>query len=344
MLETRQSLEVALARGLPPSCVESNGIHPVRAQRPARFRGASTPLALLFLVASSLSAPAHDLLTTDPGPQSPQELVRAWSFEPGVVALLLPLAWLYFRGVRRLRSYKRETACFALGWLTIAAALISPLHAWGQALFSAHMVQHEVLMLIAAPFLVMGRPLVPMLSALPRPWAVNMAALWHSTKGHVWLGWIARPLGAWAAHALILWAWHAPSLFAWTLRSKPVHTLQHVSFLGSALLFWFALFHGPQRQRGYGTAVLYLFTTALHTSLLGVLLTLSRKPWYEPYLFTTAAWNLTPLEDQQLGGLIMWIPAGVVYLISALVLFGLWLQQSEARSSPMPLGVSRGQP
>jgi cytochrome c oxidase assembly factor CtaG len=316
------------------------------ALKPARPLATRTCLAVSCLLAASLPAHAHDLLAGDPGPQNTQELLRAWSLEPGVIALLLPVAWLYARGLRRMRpagSYARESVCFAVGWLTLAAALISPLHAWGQALFSAHMVQHEALMLVAAPFLVMGRPLVPMLCALPRPWASCLAGLWHSSRAHWWLGWLARPLGAWSVHALVLWAWHAPLLFAWTLRSKPIHSLQHVSFLGSALLFWWAVCHGPQRHRAYGTAVLYLFTTALHTSLLGVLLTLSKKPWYEPYLLTTAAWNLTPLEDQQLGGLIMWIPGGVVYLIAALALFALWLQQAGPRvAEPLPAAPSTG--
>ena len=111
-----------------------------------------------------------------------------------------------------------------------------------------------------------------------------------------------------------------------------MHAAQHASFLGSALLFWWALIHGKHRTIGYGLAVLYMFTTALHSGLLGALLTFARSVWYPSYLQTTEAWGVTALEDQQLGGLIMWIPAGLVYIIAGLALFAGWLREAERRS------------
>jgi putative membrane protein len=104
-----------------------------------------------------------------------------------------------------------------------------------------------------------------------------------------------------------------------------------VSFLFSALLFWWALLHGRARMRGYGMAVLYIFTTALHTGALGAIITIANHPVYPVYETTTRAFGLTPLEDQQLGGLIMWVPAGLVYVAVALALFAAWLRESEAR-------------
>jgi len=148
---------------------------------------------------------------------------------------------------------------------------------------------------------------------------------------------ITNPFVAWLIHAVVLWTWHAPALFPATLESDFVHTLQHVSFLGSALLFWWAIIQGRQRVLGYGVAVLYLFTTALHSGLLGALLTFSRAIWYPIYGETTAAWGLTPLEDQQLGGLIMWIPAGLAYIIAGLALFAGWLRESEMRTAKREL-------
>ena len=109
----------------------------------------------------------------------------------------------------------------------------------------------------------------------------------------------------------MLWTWHVPVLFQATLDSEFVHALQHASFLFSALLFWWAILHGRVRAVGFGVAVLYMFTTALHSGLLGALLTLAGTVWYPIYDSTTASWGLTPLQDQQLGGLIMWIPAGL---------------------------------
>jgi cytochrome c oxidase assembly factor CtaG len=120
-------------------------------------------------------------------------------------------------------------------------------------------------------------------------------------------------------------------LYQATLGGETLHTLQHVSFLGTALLFWWALLRGREGRLGRPAAVIYLFTTAMHTSLLGVLLTFSERLWYPLYDATTAPWGLTPLEDQQLAGLIMWVPAGVSYLIATLGLAATWLKESAAR-------------
>jgi putative membrane protein len=193
------------------------------------------------------------------------------------------------------------------------------------------MGQHEVLMLVAAPLLVLGRPLVPFLWALPVPWrraagAAAKAPWWQA----VWRA-ITNPLAAWAIHAAALWIWHAPALFQATLESEWMHTLQHLSFFLSALLFWWALVHGRSGLMGYGAAVLYVFTTSLHSGALGALLTFATRLWYPAYATSTQAWGLTPIEDQQIGGLIMWIPAGLVYVVAGLALFAGWLRESDRR-------------
>ncbi len=112
-----------------------------------------------------------------------------------------------------------------------------------------------------------------------------------------------------------------------------MHTLQHASFLGTGLLFWWALFHGREGRMGYGAAVFYLFATAMHSGALGALLTFAPSPWYPAYDGATAAWGLTPLEDQQLAGLIMWIPAGLSYLVAGLALVAAWMRESERRTA-----------
>lgn len=274
------------------------------------------------------------------GPQNWSELAHAWSFEPGVVILLTLSIWLYVRGSVRLWRTTRfglgiratEFFCYLSGWLTLFVALVSPLHPWGSVLFSAHMTQHELLMLVAAPLLVLGRPMIAFLWALPAGWAPRLNQITNVAWWRALWAFITNPFVAWLVGAVVLWTWHAPALFQATLESNFIHSLQHASFLGSALLFWWAIIHGHQRVLGYGVAVLYLFTTALHSGLLGVLLTFSRSVWYPIYGETTAAWGLTPLEDQQLGGLIMWIPAGLVYIIAGLALFAGWLRESEVRA------------
>ena len=107
--------------------------------------------------------------------------------------------------------------------------------------------------------------------------------------------------------------------------------LQHVSFFGSALLFWWAIINGQRGAASYGAGILYLFTTSIHSGILGAFLTFTTRLWYPAYADSTAAWGMTAIEDQQLGGLIMWVPAGIVYIVAALLMFAGWIRESEKR-------------
>jgi len=274
-----------------------------------------------------------------PRPANWHELWRTWGWEPVSWIVLILTAILYTIGLRRVWRSSRigggvkrwEAGCFAAGWIALFIALVSPLHPWGSVLMSAHMSQHEILMLVAAPLLVLGRPVLVWLKAIPAAWAASLGRL---ANRNGWLAtWraISNPLAAWLIHAVALWIWHIPSLFQATIDNDLVHTLQHASFLGSALLFWWAVMHGRQRAAMFGMAVLYMFTTAMHSGLLGVLITFADTLIYPAYRDTTQSWGLTALEDQQLGGLIMWIPAGIVYIIAGLAFMTGWLRESERR-------------
>jgi putative membrane protein len=273
-------------------------------------------------------------------PHTWHDLWHTWSFEPLVVISLILTAGLFGWGVRKLwrhsgtgKGIRRwEALAFAGGWFALFVALVSPVHAWGRVLFSAHMTQHEILMLVAAPLLVLGRPLIAFMWSLPLAWSRRIGALGKIGWLQNFWGVLTIPVVAWLIHAVALWSWHVPVLFEAVLHNEWVHTAQHLSFLLSALLFWWALIHGRQGWMGYGAAAFYVFTTSLHSGLLGALLTFSRTVWYPSYVGLTASWGLSPLEDQQLGGLIMWIPAGVLYAFAGLVLVAGWLREAEARS------------
>jgi putative membrane protein len=272
-------------------------------------------------------------------PLAPHDLWTAWSFEPAVVAGLVLTGWLYLRGVRAVWAgagrgrgvHVWEAGAFGSGWFLLLLGLVSPLHRLGEVLFSAHMAQHELLMAAAAPLLVLGRPIVPFLWAVPIRWR-KTAGSW-SAAPPVRAAWsaISSPLAAWTLHGIAIWFWHAPPLYQATLGSEIIHTLQHLSFLGTGLLFWWSLFRGREGRLGTPFAVVYLFTTAVHTSLLGALLTFSSRLWYPLYASSTAAWGLTPLEDQQLAGVIMWVPAGLAYVIATLAIAGSWLREPAPR-------------
>jgi cytochrome c oxidase assembly factor CtaG len=200
------------------------------------------------------------------------------------------------------------------------------------------MAQHMLLVVVAAPLLALSAPLGPVLRGLPAPARRALGRGWAR------LGWprrlwraLTHPAAAGALHLGLLWVWHAPGLYQAALTSEWVHGLEHASFLGSALLFWWVLARPGRRApwlRGPG-GTLYVFALALPSGLLGALITFSTVAWYPAYALTTRAWGLSPVEDQQLAGAIMWVPAGVVYLAAGLAVLGAWLARMEApRQAP----------
>lgn len=221
------------------------------------------------------------------------------------------------RGIRRL-----ELMSFALGWASLAIALLSPIDAFAQHSFAIHMVQHELLMVVAAPLIVLGRPLEALLWGVP-PQVRRTAAAVARTPAlqKLWQP-LTSPIGAWSVHALALWIWHAPILFALALTSFGWHVVQHICFFASALGFWWSVFGGGARNPD-ARSIASLFTTMLHTTALGALLTFAPSAWYP--LEGAPAFGLTALEDQQLGGLVMWVPGGLAYMIAGLSVVRRWL-------------------
>jgi putative membrane protein len=281
------------------------------------------------------SALAHPL---DGAPAAPGWALHG-SYEPWVLACLAASIGAYAIGLIRLwrhagagRGVSRLGAlAFVAGWASLVLALVSPLDPLGTRLFSAHMLQHELLMVVAAPLLLLGRPLAVWAWALAPAARRGVGGFFHHPA---WRGpWlvISAPLAAWALHAAALWLWHVPLWFEAALHDNAVHTLQHFSFLFSALLFWWSALGQVSRQR-QGVALVYLFTTMIHTGALGALITLSPIVWYPSYLPTTAALGIDALEDQQLGGLVMWVPAGFAYFCTGLVLAARWMSAPPRRS------------
>lgn len=251
----------------------------------------------------------------------------AWKPDPFAATALAVSLSLYLIGYVRMagKPPRLELASFALGWGTLALALLSPIATLSEWLFSAHMTQHELLMLAAAPLLAIGRPLVPMLWALPHRWRT---ALPCSAAGAVLrLG--SSPFAAFALHAIALWIWHMPALYQAAVLDDRIHLVQHVCFAGTAALFWWGMIRGRYGRSGYGIAFMYIFATALHSGSLGALLAFSSRPWYPLYANRAAGGDA--LGDQQLAGLIMWVPAGVVMMLFGLAMFAAWLGESERR-------------
>ena len=268
----------------------------------------------------------------------PSTFMRWWSWEPFVVIPLAITGAMYAIGVTRMKGLRPwQIASFAAGWLALVIALVSPLDALGGILFSAHMAQHEMLMIVAAPLLVFGRPLIAFLWALPPQWRGPVGHFFQRPAiANTW-NWITGALVVTILHAIALWVWHIPSWYEATLRNDGIHALQHISFLLTATMFWWSLTHGRYGRLGYGAAVIYVFATAGHSGALGALITFAPHLWYPIYGARTAAWGLNAIEDQQLAGLIMWIPAGVLFTILGIAIFAAWLGEAERR---VALGTS----
>jgi putative membrane protein len=227
---------------------------------------------------------------------------------------------------------RAERFAFWIGWAAAVAVLVPPIDTLASRLFSAHMFQHEILMLVASPLIVAGRPIVALLWALPA--AVRARVAGSTGAAAVTSAWAALtlPAVAWALHGVTIWLWHLPVPYEAAVRSESIHAVQHVTFVASATFFWWGLVYGRYGRTGYGASVLYVFSTLVHTGVLGAVFTLSGTPFYAVYVERASAGGIDAVADQQLAGLVMWIPAGVVLTCVGLALFIAWLAASERRA------------
>lgn len=238
-------------------------------------------------------------------------------------------------------SRKRgRAAALAGGLVAIVVAFLPPVDRASAELFSAHMAQHLLLIVVAAPLLVLGRPVRAALRGLPpgvRRRLVRPGPF--RAVGRVGRA-VTRPVPAWVLFTIVLWAWHLPSPYEAAIRNEPIHWLEHVSFLGTAALAWSVVLR-ERAGEGLGTLgrALFLVATAVQSGLLGALLLFAPTPLYPVHGAGPASWGLTPLEDQQLAGAIMWIPPGAVYLVVAAVLLARWFRSMDARRGVIITGV-----
>lgn len=278
--------------------------------------------------------PVKSALAHEGEPLAPHDLWSTWNWDPGILLLLAVSGWLYLRGTRTLWqkagmrrgiSFWNMTA-FLGGLAALAAALISPIDALGSSLFSAHMIQHLLLILVAAPLLVLGAPSTALVWSLPGLWRPALGRWWVSQRGlrNIW-HLLTRPILVWMIHAAAIIIWHVPVFYQAAIKNEFIHIFEHASFFITAILFWWVFMPKTRLRTTHDLQkVLYIFTTALYGGLLAALITFSEQVWYPIYSEATSLWNLTPIEDQQLAGVIMWVPGSVVYLTAVLVLLGRW--------------------
>jgi putative membrane protein len=238
-------------------------------------------------------------------PPVPGELWQSWNFDPILIAGLLAIAAGYSVGATRSAAIGHwQRRAFFAGWALTALLLVSPLCSLTVALFSARVGQHMLLTLVAAPLIVFGQPL-----------AAARALLGRSTDAPSMTG---SPMLATLAFAALLWIWHAPAPYQATLSSDLGYWAMHLSLFGSALWLWQAILTAGASGRWQGVAT--CAASSVQMGMLGAIITLAPAALYAPHALTTLPWGMTALQDQQLGGLIMWVPGCAVLLVSGVAL------------------------
>jgi putative membrane protein len=253
------------------------------------------------------------------GPPVPGYLT--WNTDPVLAIVLIGCAALYWLGVRKSPVSAGQFTCFWTGWALTGLALMSPLCNLGVALFSARIAQHVVLTTIAAPLLMLGRAE-----------RIGAGVLWpplrlvQSSNARLRTG--AFPVVGFAA---VMWAWHAPALYDATFQSTLVYWTMHASMIGAALVLWYAVFRSAISMVWILSGMIL---TMLQMSLLGALLTLAPRPLFAVHSATTWPWGLSQLQDQQLGGLIMWVIGGFLITGCAAIVLMEYLSRGQAHITP----------
>ncbi len=265
-----------------------------------------------------------------------------WTFDPWILAPLVGAGVLYASGAgllwrragrgRHIRGW--QVLAYGAGWLCLMAALISPLHWLGEHVFAFHMIEHEIIMAVAAPLVVMARPAGALLWAFPHALRLGCGRFARRPAVRRIWRWLSEARTATLIHGVAIWVWHAPALFDAAVGDLLLHRLQHLTFVLTALLFWWSVLQRSDR----GSGAWYLFVTMLHTSLLGALIALAPRVVYGVQTRYATEWGLSPLQDQQLAGVVMWVPAGTVYAGAALALIAIWIMRSSEGTGDVTRG------
>jgi putative membrane protein len=277
-------------------------------------------LALVLLVGLPIAAQAH--------PEA--DATAAASLQALQTIVVAAAVLLYATGVYRIRRrvganrvvFRSQTFSFGLAAVLLVIALSSPVDDITDSLFSAHMAQHLALMLLIPPLAVWSRPVVVGLWAFPHGARKTISNSRFSRILRAIIQWLMQPLVVAILFLGTFSFWHLPRPYAWSLSNEWVHALEHLTFLVTAIMFWELVIEPSGRRRmGHYTTLLYVAAIAVLSGLPGALMILSPVALFKAHTSVTAVWGLTPLEDQQIAGLIMWIPAGLFFLIPIAVLF-----------------------
>jgi putative copper resistance protein D len=294
----------------------------------------SALVAVIVLMAVPTAVLAHG--SDVPEPAFPAVLL-AWRLDPFAIGGLLLAAAAYVWAARRVnrdhpanRHPAYRSWLFGAGLAVIGVALLSPIEAYEGALFSVHMVQHMLIELVAAPLLLAGAPITLALRAAAPSVRRRLLAILQSRVVHA----ISFPVVTWVLFAAVNWGWHFSVLYDQALENQALHYLQHATFLGAALLFWWPVIGAdPSPWRlPHPVRILYLFLAMPQNSFLGVALMSASTVLYPHYVTNGRDWGLAPLEDQALGGVIMWVVGDVFFLAGMMLVVWAWMRHEDRRT------------
>jgi putative membrane protein len=245
------------------------------------------------------------------------------------IAALLIIAAVYARGFARLHRQMpsrfpiRRLGFFLGGTVTMFIAIASPLEELDDMLLQVHMIQHLLLMIVAPSLLLCGAPLIPLVRGLPVSVAKSVVGpISRSQSLRRFFQWLTEPLVCWIAFALATWGWHTPAAFQLALRSPVAHAFEHACFFGTALMFWWPVVQPwPSVARWpRWTMVPYLLFADLQNTALAAILTFTGRLLYPMYGAAPRVAGISPLDDQIMAGVIMWVPASLFYLVPGAVI------------------------
>jgi cytochrome c oxidase assembly factor CtaG len=304
-------------------------------RRRTRARAAAAGIAGGVLSTLSLAGPVLAHGPVPPDPPSVTGLLFGWSFEPAILLPLAGAAIAWIAAVRRVNAAHPanpvphiRTVAFLGGLAAIAVALQSGIERYDTALFSVHMVQHILLTLVAAPLIALGAPVTLALRlASPRVRGRWLLPVLHSRLLRV----LAHPVVAWILFAAVMWATHFSPLFDLALENRVVHDLEHVLFLGAALLFWWpavGLDPAPWRLP-HPARLLYVFLQMPQNTLLAVVILNAPTVLYAHYATLVRPWGPTAIFDQQAAGGIMWLAGDLLFIGAIGTILAAWMRREE---------------
>ena len=271
------------------------------------------------------------------------EFAFAWDFSSPPAVLFLLLASAYLIGATRLATRSDTDASFwykftasIFGLVLLATALAGPLDYYSGDLFAAHMSQHIVIAMFAAPLLLLARPMPAYIWALPRPLRVGAGTVLTDSGLIIKVMRIlTRPTVALPLFIGTLYAWHIPAAYNQSLKDEWLHLFMHFSMFTTAVLFWWPIIGPPpiRTQLAYPQRIVYLLLAVTPTAVLAAIITLSKSVLFDFYLDSPGHFSWSPTEDQRTGGLLMWIPGNFVYLTTMTILFFRWFKEEERKTS-----------